>query len=398
MKYILLVMFVLFDTLCAQTLEEILALHKESSFVKSINFYKDSQVAKNSLTDSFEAPRVGLKTAYAQESAEDGFEYAVGFSQTVTSPFSSESKKALKNSLNLALTQETKHELHIVELEITSKYYGACSSKALYEVAQKLQKEQKQVLQALLQAYKVGEISKKQLLFHKFDAVKLEQNILEFQRIYQEEFSDLVRSIGAGELKSLDCNDLNPPQEKIVLKDVLEHGEVKRVEYEKSAALAATNIYDTSVSDLGYELLYEHELQTERYSFMLSIPLGGLSEQKELLRKEAMNRSSAYTHERDALIYSLKQESGRAQELLISLYKEYALLENDLLPMSEELLELAKYAYDEGEGSLMEYLDASRSFKETTIESLEIKKRYYKELFELYKVADMEYGEKICIE
>ena len=398
MKYILLVMFVLFEPLSAETLEEILTLHKESSFVKSIGFKRDAQFAKNSLVDSFEAPRVGVKTAYAQENTQDGFEYAVGFTQTMISPFTSGAKKDFKENLNLALQQETKHELHIMELDITSRYYTACSTKALYEVAQKLQKEQEQTLSALQEAYRIGEISKKQLLFHKFDAVKLQQKILEYQRSYQEEFGELVRSIGVGEIKNLACSDLRPPQSKIFVKDVLQHGEVKRIEYEKSAAVAATQIYDASISDLGYELLYEHELQTERYSFMLSIPLGGLSEQKELLRTQAMSQSSAYKYERDALIYSVTQETKRAQKRLYSLYEEYSLLQNELLPMSKELLELAKYAYNEGEGSLMEYLDATRSFKETNIESLELQKRYYEELFELYKVTDMEYGEKICIE
>jgi len=57
------------------------------------------------------------------------------------------------------------------------------------------------------------------------------------------------------------------------------------------------------------------------------------------------------------------------------------------------LLELSASALREGEGSAMEYLDASRSYSEKVLEVLEIKKNYYNELFELYKVADLESGE-----
>ncbi|MEA2091618.1 MAG: TolC family protein, partial [Campylobacterota bacterium] len=66
-----------------------------------------------------------------------------------------------------------------------------------------------------------------------------------------------------------------------------------------------------------------------------------------------------------------------------------------ILPLSLELKELSESALYEGEGTIMEYLDASRSYSENLLEMLEIKKNYYYELFELYKKADLDLGEKL---
>ena len=57
--------------------------------------------------------------------------------------------------------------------------------------------------------------------------------------------------------------------------------------------------------------------------------------------------------------------------------------------MSLELKDLAKKSLHEGHSSVLEFLDATRSYSNTTIELQEIKKDYYNELFELYKKADM---------
>jgi len=62
--------------------------------------------------------------------------------------------------------------------------------------------------------------------------------------------------------------------------------------------------------------------------------------------------------------------------------------------MSLELKGLSKSALAEGEGTIMEYLDATRSYSENLLEMLQIKKDYYYELFELYKKADLDLGKE----
>jgi outer membrane protein TolC len=50
---------------------------------------------------------------------------------------------------------------------------------------------------------------------------------------------------------------------------------------------------------------------------------------------------------------------------------------------------LAKESLREGHSSVLEYLDATRSYSKTLLELQEINKNYYNELIELYKRADM---------
>lgn len=397
MKYIFVSIFVLFGDLNAYTLQEILQLQKDDNKVKSIEAMRDAQIAQNSLVASYQSPRMSAKVAHAKEPNKEGLEYALGISQNILNPFDSSAKNSASGNLSDATRQEARHALHLRELDIASKYYGACSSQALQLKSKSLFEEQKQRVEKLKSAYELGEISKKELIFSRLSLAKLHRNASSYERAYVEDFASLQKSVGDLVVESIACDDMIEPKRELKIKDVSEHGELQRLEYQKNAANAMYELYASPIQNIGYELLYEQEIQTQRYSLGINMPLGFASSQQELLKEQALKTNTAYFYAKESLKNEINTTATKLLKNLKVIYDEYKLLKNEILPLSKELLELSQYAYAQGEGTLMEYLDSSQSYAQNGLETLEIKKTYYYELFEFYKITDREYGEEICI-
>ncbi len=377
----------------AQNLAEILDALKTSKKVQVILEKTKADKAQNELMSLNEAPELGLGISHAKDSAESGLEYAVGFSQTLWHPFSASSRDSGVNSLAKAIEQSSKYQLHILELEVVSRYHQTCVSKEMRNKSKLLFTEQSRRFEQLKKAYELGEISRKNLLFNKLDLVKLKQRLSSNKKRYFVEFSNLQESIDSMLIDEVSCDDMIPLTRNVELRDISEHGELKEIEYKQNSSKAFYNMYDSFFDSLGYELMYEQELDTKRYSVGINIPLGSLSSQKEKQKAHYLHMNSAYTAEKDSKQEHINNVSSLLQLKLKVLYSDYLLLKLNILPLNLELVKLSKSAYAEGEGTIMEYLDATRSYSENLLEMLEIKKNYYKELFELYKKADLKLGE-----
>ncbi|MEA3371365.1 MAG: TolC family protein [Campylobacterota bacterium] len=378
----------------AYNLQEIKESLKSNNKTKSIKFKRDSQIAQSSLMNSYEAPVLGASLSHAKEPSNDGLEYSVGISQDIAAPFSFSSKNRATEQSTLALRQEAKHELHIIELEVSSKYYASCTSREIRDKSILLYKEQSKRFEQLENAYSLGEISKKDLLFNKLDLAKLSQNISRYELVFLEEFATLQESVDSLKIDKISCDDLVEPVGSVELRDINEHGELKTLEYKKNASKAMYEVHDSMLQTVGYELLYEQELETKRYTVGISIPLGVATQQREMTRSAELAMSSSYETEKESMKNKIHKSSMKLKSKLELIYAELKIMQDEILPLSQELLNLSKSALVEGEGSVMEYVDASRSYSENLLGMLELKKTYYYQLFELYKTADMQYGEE----
>ena len=378
----------------AYNLQEIKESLKTNSKTKSVELRRDSEIAQSALLNSYEAPALGASISHAKAPDDSGLEYSIGISQTIATPFSSSNKDRAVTQTSMAIMQEAKHQLHVIELDISSKYYAACTSREIHNKSTQLFLEQSLRYRQIERAYELGEISKKDLLFNKLDLSKLRQNINGYELVYLEDFSNLQESVDTLNIDDISCNDLLLPIANIELKDIDEHSELKTLEYKKSASKALYDTHDSVIQSIGYELLYEEELDTTRYTAGISIPLGVVSSQQEMLRVQELSLSSSYEAEKEFMKNKILNNSQKLKAKLELIYFELSILQGEILPLNKELLKLSKSALQEGEGTVMEYIDASRSYSENLLGMLELKKTYYYELFELYKIADMEYGEK----
>ncbi len=393
MKTIALFTLLLALNLNAQNLEEILGALKESKKVKVILEKTKSEIAQNEMSTSYEAPELGLGVAQIEDSVENGVEYSIEFTQNILHPFSSSKKQKGIDLLGASINQELKHKIHVLELDAILRYHKTCVSKEMQEKAEVLYAKQNNRYQQIKKAYDLGEISKKNLLFNKLDLLKLKQRQSGYKNIYLMELLNLQEAIDNLSITSVSCNDLFELKEDIELFNISEHSELKKVEYQKRSTRALYDVYDSTFQSIGYGVGFEQELDAQRFSISLNIPLNSLSSQNEKQKAQYLHMNSAYNVEKDSLQKQIESRTNLLQLNVKSLYNRYSTLYTEILPLNLELANLSKLAYSEGEGTIMEYLDATRSYSENLLEMLEIKKNYYVELFKLYKEADIKLGE-----
>ena len=377
----------------AQDLSEILNALGASEKVKSLQEKSYSSIASNEMQNSYEAPELGLSVAHAKDSMESGAEYGITFSQTITQPFLSQTKQRRTEFLNNSIRQELKHAIHSLNLKTSSLYHNACVSQEIKEKATMLFNDQNKRFQQLQKAYNLGEISRKNILFNKLDLAKLKQKISTYKREYLVELSKLQESVDNLLIDDLYCGDLVEITREVKLTSIENHSEIKNISYLKDSSKAMYTLYNSMFQSIGYELGYDQELDADIFTFGVSIPLDSLTAKNEKQKAKYLYKTASLESKKDVMVKEILNKSKSLQLKIGTLYDEYTLLRTEILPLSDELLKLSASALREGESTAMEYLDASRSYSENTLEVLQIKKNYYNELFELYKVADIELGE-----
>lgn len=377
----------------AYSLTEILDHTKESHSANVIKEKAASDSANEELFTTYEAPHLGLSGAHARTPSEDGMEYGVSLSQNISKPFGASQKENASKYAIKAIEQKMEHELHVYSLEVTSRYHNACVSEELSTTAKALYEEQSLRVSQLQKAYDLGEISKQSLLFHKLDLAKLYQKRNYYQRQAVEKIAYLNESVDNLDIDAISCSDLVEIRKDIKLGEITEHGEIQEIGFMKQSTDALVSLQDTALSSVGYELMYNKELDTTRYTFGVKIPMDFLSSQKELEKAKYMHLDNAMQAQKDSLMSQIQEQSNTMLQKVVTLYDEYTLYREELVPMSSELKELSKTARLSGEGTMMEHLDTMRSYTQNILEMLEIKQKYYDELFELYKTADLSLGE-----
>ncbi len=392
MKIKLLTILLLSVSLYGQNLSEILQAFKSSKKVEVLKEQSTSNIAKSEQFDTYEIPELGFGLSQADEIDDSGLEYSVGVSHSVTYPFSS--KGGVVDSDVKSIKQKLKHDIHLISLDIASKYHKACVSKEISDRARVLYKEQESRFVKLELLYDLGEISKKDLLFNKLDLVKLKQKISSYKMDHLSELGYLQEMIDNIDIQEISCNDLEVIKKDIVLEPIKEHAKITNLKYKQNSVKKLYSLNDSLFRSLSYELLYEKELGADRYTVGFSLPLDLLSSKKEKEKSEYLHKSYSLLAQEQYLSSNIKKASNASLEKIATIYDQYELLNEKILPMSLELKNLAKIAFDEGEGDVLEYLDATRSYSENLLEMLRIKQNYYDELFELYKKADLDLGEK----
>mgnify|MGYP002639978196 CR=1 FL=1 len=383
-------------SLYAQNLDEIMQALHQSKKVLSLESQASAKTEENSLFNTYEAPEIELGVVHAESTVESHrwTEYAVGVSQRLEHPFSSKSKNNVVSMLNASVKQNLKHDIHVLELQTTSKYYSACMAKELNAKATILFSNQNKRLEQMYAAYKLGEVSKKDYLFYKLDILGLQKDVSRYQRAYLVELSNLEKHLDNTLVRDVECKDLVEPKRELQFNELQDHGEVKELAYQLQAANSMQSISDTNIDALGYSFGYEKEYDVDRYVFGVSMPLSFASSQKEKIQAKNLYTSTSLNESKEALHTSLQAKRKSSSLRLATYFDEYALLENEIVPLSEELVKLAEFAYISGEGSVLESITAARGYQENLLDMLKMKKEYYKEFFDLHIIADLDFGER----
>ena len=124
------------------------------------------------------------------------------------------------------------------------------------------------------------------------------------------------------------------------------------------------------IPDLDVSVFRQRELDKEANGFSVGIKLPLWNANRgEIARAEAEQHIAAAAAAREG-IDVLTELEARLTDLVVAA-DQTALLEREILPQAARSLELARLLYEEGETSLLDLLDAQRTFREAQRERLE---------------------------
>jgi cobalt-zinc-cadmium efflux system outer membrane protein len=135
-----------------------------------------------------------------------------------------------------------------------------------------------------------------------------------------------------------------------------------RAEVARRAALASV-ARRARVPDLDVSVFRQREVDKEASGFSVGIKLPLWNANRgEIARAEAEERVAAARAERDR-VDTLAELTARLTDLVVAA-DQATLLEREVLPQAARGLELARLLYEEGETSLLDLLDAQRTFRD----------------------------------
>jgi len=140
-----------------------------------------------------------------------------------------------------------------------------------------------------------------------------------------------------------------------------------RATRERESALASA-AGRSRIPDLDLTWFHQKELDKHAngFTFELRIPLWNVK-RGEIARARAASAFAVAGAERDLLDLTTALEGARRELDVAS--SQADILEREILPAATRSLELARFSYREGETSLLDLLDAQRTFRETEREA-----------------------------
>ena len=139
----------------------------------------------------------------------------------------------------------------------------------------------------------------------------------------------------------------------------------------------------TRIPELGVRVFRQRELDKEANGLSVGIRLPLWNANRgEIARAEAERSVAAAAAERERIDLVTELEA-RLTDLLVAA-EQAALLEREILPQASRSLSIARLLYEEGETSLLDLLDAQRTYREAQRERLQ------SHLAQAFAVADVQ--------
>ncbi|MBT8343589.1 MAG: TolC family protein, partial [Sulfurovum sp.] len=240
-------------------------------------------------------------------------------------------------------------------------------------------------------AYKYQEISKAELMQLEIEKNRLDAQLHEIQmiqKISKEKVLTLGR-INHSEKTVLVCNDMYPIRENVKLKEDTFQLSKKAHEKRIKSTQAALERHSKALDSISLSVQYDKEIDMDRYSIGVSIPLAFTSQRSEQERAAALHHNSAISFNHEQTMLEKKSMFSEMKNTLKSKAMIIRSLKKNLYDYKKNLLPLIKKSYELGESSVIEYLLNRQNYYQLKQELFATKKAYYHTLFTLYTFSEM---------
>ena len=319
----------------------------------------------------------------------DGYEYTIGLSKSFKLGNIQSQERNIARLSNEAGALDAQNAVVHFRNSLKNLYHQYCvdtqnyvSFKQSYNDLEKLYKKKRK-------AYKYQEISKTELLqiesekeslFAKLQAMKMMKDIEKDKLL-------MLSKVNVSKHTQLSCRDVYAVRTSVKLGKTFrlsKEAHEKRLE----STQGRMERYSHSVESVNVSAQYGKELDMDKYTVGVSLPLNFTSKRLEHEKAAAMYQHSALEstyeqnmREKKSMLKQLKSQLKSRALMTKTLSKQYKNYKNKVLP-------LIKKSYNLGETSVIEYLLNRQKLYSLNQEVYATKKAYYQTLFTLYTLVE----------
>lgn len=318
-----------------------------------------------------------------------GNEYAVGVTKKfILGNIQDQEQKITRLSNQAYLLEEERNILNFKN-GLKNIYHQHCLDAKKYRSFTQSYQEFKNLYKKKQKAYKYQEISKIELmqleieknrLYAQLQEIKMEQAISK-QNLF------MLSKIQYTQSTKLSCKDMYPVRSNVNLGKSFQLSE-EAYERRLESTHEALDRYSSSVDSINISAQYTDELDVDKYTVGLSIPLNFSSSKNEEKRAAAMYQNSAILFKHEQIMLEKKSLLAELQSHLKSNALMLKTLKSNYQNYEKKLLPLIKKSYDLGETSVIEYLLNRQISYQLRQEIYTTNKAYYNILFKLYTLSE----------
>ena len=389
--FILLLVVTYISEASTMTLKTILeSANKHNAISKSLRHDALAMQSRN-LANTASDPLVlyGEGTRAHPELGDKGYEYAIGLSKNIKlgNIQAQEEKIArLSNEASLLETQSSMIDFHNT---LKNLYHHYCIDTQSYGSLKQNYNDLVTLYKKKQKAYRYQEIAKTELLQLESEKNRLHAQLqkMKMMKNINKEKLFMLSKVRYSAKTRLSCKDLYPIRSSVKLKDTFR---LSKSAYKKRLASTKERMkrYSHALESVNVSAQYGKELDIDKYTIGVSVPLSFTSKRSEHEKAAAMYRHSALEYgyeqkmrEKQSMLRELQTQLKSHAFMVKSVSKNYKNYKKSVLP-------LIKKSYDLGETSVIEYLLNRQKLYALAEEVYMTKKAYYNTLFTLYTVSE----------
>ncbi|OYY56640.1 MAG: hypothetical protein B7Y52_03075, partial [Sulfurovum sp. 28-43-6] len=318
-------------------------------------------------------------------------EYSGGFSKKLYLGDTQKQEQTITRLANEATLLEASKGVLDFENGLKNLYHQHCLDRQNFKRFEQNYADFERLYEKKQKAYTYQEIAKTELMQLEIEKNKLFarlQILKATQEISKQKLLMLAHSGTQGNT-SLSCVDMYPLRASVSLGE--KQFALSKEAYDKriQSTQVALKRHAKAIDSVTLSARYDNEIDIERYTVGVSVPLAFTSKKSEQERASALYQNAAlsYRHEQEMLE---KKSMAKALEAeLKSTAVNIRALESNIYKYKNTLLPLMKKSYDLGESSVIEYLLNRQAYYGQQLELFAMQKDYYQTLFTLYSLSEI---------
>lgn len=358
-----------------------------SKALQQENLALEAKNQANTASAPFELFGEGTK-AYPHVGGQ-GNEYAVGLSKTLMLGSIQEQEQKITRLSNQAYLLEEERNILNFKNGLKNIYHQHCLDSQNYRSFKQSYQELAKLYKKKQKAYKYQDISKTELMQLEIEKNRLHAQLQEIKM--QQEISKqnlfMLSKINYTKEAKLSCKDMYPIRAYVKLGNTFK---LSKEAYQKRVQSTQETLsrHSNTLDSIDLSVQYSKEIDIDKYSVGVSIPLTFTSGKSERERVAAMHQSSAISFKHEQTMTEKKSLLSGLQSHLKSNALMVKTLKSNYQNYQRKLLPLIKKSYELGESSVIEYLLNRQKSHQLRQEIYATKKAYYNTLFKLYTLSE----------